>query len=88
MLHFTCVFSLVPRLLRVKKCFPLNNNLVLLADFQFGTSTMVATDFERLVGYSDEGQVPLQAYDCVLAEFSRLLFVLHVRPYIQSLPTP
>ncbi len=39
-----------------------------LADFQFGTSAMVPTSFEGLVGQRtlrDEGQVPLTAYDCV-----------------------
>ncbi len=41
---------------------------------------MVATNFERLVGYRtlDEGQVPVKAY-CMavfMAEFSRLPFVL------------
>ncbi len=40
-----------------------------LADFQFGTSAMVATDFEGLVCYRtlrDEGQAHLKAYDRVL----------------------
>ncbi len=42
-----------------------------LADFQFGTSSILASNFEGLVGYRTlchEGQVPLKAYDCVLAE--------------------
>ncbi len=50
-----------------------------LADFQFGTSSIIASTFEGLVGYRTfchEGQVPLKAYDCVLAEISWPPFVL------------
>ncbi len=43
-----------------------------LADFQCGTSVMVPSNFEGLVGYRtlrDEGQVPLKAYGCVFGSF-------------------
>ncbi len=66
-----------------------------LADFQFGTSTMVPRNFEGLVGYRtlrDEGQVPLKAYGCVFGRVSQasvciapMACLCHL--YIQSLPT-
>ncbi len=37
--------------------------------FQFGTSTMVASDFEGLRGYGTleyEGQVPIKLYSCCI----------------------
>ncbi len=54
----------------------------------FGTSAMVASNFEGLVGYRtlrDEGQVLMKAYDYV---FSRVLqaSVRPCHPHIQSVP--
>ncbi len=43
-------------------------------DEQFGTSTIVPSNFEGLVGYRtlrDEGQVPLRAYGCVSGRVSQ-----------------
>ncbi len=66
-----------------------------LVDFQFGTSAMVPSNFEGLLGYRtlrDEGQVPLKAYDCVFGRVSQgSVCIAHMacpcHPYIQSLPT-
>ncbi len=56
------------------------NKLAVLTKFQFGTSAMVASDFEGLRGYGTleyEGQVP----------FVLLHMACPCHPYIQSLPT-
>ncbi len=66
-----------------------------LADFQCGTSTIVPSNFEGLVGYRtlrDEGQVPLKAYGCVFGRVSQASVCIArmacpCHPYIQSLPT-
>ncbi len=41
-------------------------------EFQFGTSAMVASDFDSLGGYRTlayEGQVPIKPYNCCFSRF-------------------
>ncbi len=60
--------------------------------FQFGTSAMVPSNFEGLVGYRtlrDEGQALLKAYDCVFGrDFQACVCIAHMacpcHPYIES----
>ncbi len=67
------------KIARLKKKEVRNEQFGSFDKFQFGTSAMVASDFDGLRGYRTleyEGQVSTKPYNCCFSRVSRLPFVL------------